>query len=140
MSETDDKALVAQILSSYLSNNTVAANDLPSVIETVKRAFGGSADSIAPTTPDDEKRKWQPAVPVKKICIPRRADLFMLWRKIQIAQAALANGASTFAAGVSSRLRSKERLSYRCYCLRRAPLRLGEVSWIGTETGAEARD
>ena len=27
MSETDDKALVAQILSSYLSNNTVAAND-----------------------------------------------------------------------------------------------------------------
>ena len=36
MSETDDKALVAQILSSYLSNNTVAANDLPSVIEAVK--------------------------------------------------------------------------------------------------------
>ena len=36
MSETDDKALVAQILSSYLSNNTVAANDLPAVIETVR--------------------------------------------------------------------------------------------------------
>ena len=44
MSETDDKALVAQILSSYLSNNTVAANDLPSVIEAVKRAFGGGAN------------------------------------------------------------------------------------------------
>ena len=70
MSETDDKALVAQILSSYLSNNTVAANDLPSVIETVKRAFGGSADSIAPTAPNDEKKKWQPAVPIKKSVSP----------------------------------------------------------------------
>ena len=41
MSEPDEKALVAQILSSYLSNNTVAAADLPSVIESVKRAFWG---------------------------------------------------------------------------------------------------
>jgi len=65
MSETDDKALVAQILSSYLSNNTVAANDLPSVIEAVKRAFGG-ADSIATPVTDGEKRKWQPAVPIKR--------------------------------------------------------------------------
>ena len=68
MSETDDKALVAQILSSYLSNNTVAANDLPSVIEAVKRAFGG-ADSIA-LRQDDETRKWQPAVPIKKSVSP----------------------------------------------------------------------
>lgn len=69
MSETDDKALVAQILSSYLSNNTVAANDLPSVIEAVKRAFGGGANSIAPRQ-DDETRKWQPAVPVRKSVSP----------------------------------------------------------------------
>ena len=33
MSESDDKSHVAQILSSYLSNNTVAPVDLPSVIE-----------------------------------------------------------------------------------------------------------
>ena len=33
MSEPDEKALLAQILSSYLSNNTVAPADLPSVIE-----------------------------------------------------------------------------------------------------------
>jgi hypothetical protein len=33
MSEPDEKALLAQILSSYLSNNTVATADLPSVIE-----------------------------------------------------------------------------------------------------------
>jgi hypothetical protein len=138
MSETDDKALVAQILSSYLSNNTVAANDLPSVIEAVKRAFGGSADSITPRQRCNEE--VAACGSYKKIDLPRRADLFMLWRKIQIAQAALANGASALATGVSSRLRSKERLSYRCSRLRRAPLRFGEVPWIGTETGAEARD
>ncbi len=66
MSETDDKALVAQILSSYLSNNTVAANDLPTVIETVRRAFGGSAEAIPAPTTETEARKWQPAVPIKK--------------------------------------------------------------------------
>ena len=33
MSDSDEKTLVAQILSSYLSNNTVAPADLPSVIE-----------------------------------------------------------------------------------------------------------
>ena len=49
MSEPDEKALLAQILSSYLSNNTVAAADLPSVIDSVKRAFvgsGGTGDTI----------------------------------------------------------------------------------------------
>ena len=44
MSEPDEKALVAQILSSYLSNNTVAPADLPSVIESVKKAFSGGSD------------------------------------------------------------------------------------------------
>src|SRR3954447_26155901 len=66
MSETDDKALVAQILASYLSNNTVAANDLPSVIESVKRAFSGSAESIPPSTAEAGSQKWSPAVPIKK--------------------------------------------------------------------------
>jgi predicted transcriptional regulator len=41
MSEPNEKTLVAQILCSYLSNNTLAPADLPSVIETVKKAFGG---------------------------------------------------------------------------------------------------
>jgi len=41
MSEPEEKALVAQILSAYLSNNTVAAADLPGVIESVRKAFGG---------------------------------------------------------------------------------------------------
>jgi predicted transcriptional regulator len=40
MAENDNASLVAQILSSYLSNNTVAPADLPEVIKTVKTAFG----------------------------------------------------------------------------------------------------
>ena len=66
MSDSDDKTLVAQILSSYLSNNTVAANDLPSVIDSVKRAFNGSAESLPPASAEAEPQKWTPAVPVKK--------------------------------------------------------------------------
>jgi predicted transcriptional regulator len=66
MSDTDDKALVAQILSSYLSNNTVGANDLPAVIASVKIAFNGGAESIASSASDAEPHKWTPAVTVKK--------------------------------------------------------------------------
>ena len=70
MSEPDEKALVAQILSSYLSNNTVAPADLPSVIESVKKAFGGSAEAISTTPSDSASKAWQPAVPVKKSVTP----------------------------------------------------------------------
>jgi predicted transcriptional regulator len=70
MSEPNEKALVAQILSSYLSNNTVAAADLPSVIDSVKRAFGGSGEAVSTTPPDSVTQTWQPAVPVKKSVTP----------------------------------------------------------------------
>ena len=70
MSEPNEKALVAQILSSYLSNNTVAAADLPSVIDSVKRAFGGSMEAVSMTPPDSVTKTWQPAVPVKKSVTP----------------------------------------------------------------------
>ena len=70
MSETDEKALVAQILSSYLSNNTVAPADLPSVIETIKKAFGGSGEAVSTTPSDNVTKTWQPAVPVKKSVTP----------------------------------------------------------------------
>jgi predicted transcriptional regulator len=70
MSEPDEKALVAQILSSYLSNNTVAPADLPSVIESVKKAFGGSAEAISTPPSDSATKTWQPAVPVKKSVTP----------------------------------------------------------------------
>jgi predicted transcriptional regulator len=70
MSEPDEKTLVAQILSSYLSNNTVAAADLPLVIETVKKAFGGSGEAVSTAPSDSVPKAWQPAVPVKKSVTP----------------------------------------------------------------------
>ena len=70
MADSDDKALVAQILSSYLANNTVAANDLASVIEAVKRAFSGGAEPISPPLEETEEHKWSPAVPVKRSVSP----------------------------------------------------------------------
>ena len=66
MSDPNEKALVAQILSSYLSNNTVAAADLPSVIDSVKMAFIGSGEAVPTTPPDSLTKTWLPAVPVKK--------------------------------------------------------------------------
>jgi predicted transcriptional regulator len=65
MAELDNTSLVAQILSSYLSNNTVAPADLVSVIETVKTSFGISA-SQGNVAASDEPKKLEPAVPVKK--------------------------------------------------------------------------
>ena len=64
MPEADEKALVAQILSSYLSNNTVAPADLPLVIESVKRAFAGTSETIP--TSDTDSKDWIPAVTIKK--------------------------------------------------------------------------
>src|SRR5208283_5650828 len=69
MSENDNTSLVAQILSAYLSNNTVAPADLSSVIETVKTAFGVSGGSAIASTVDEPK-KMEPAVPVKKSITP----------------------------------------------------------------------
>ena len=83
MSDPNEKALIAQILSSYLSNNTVAAADLPSVIETVKKAFGGSVEAV-PTTPSDSVTKaWQPAVPVKKSVTPEAVICLCCGRKFK---------------------------------------------------------
>ena len=61
MSEPNEKALVAQILSSYLSNNTVAPADLPSVIDSVKRAFGGSGEAVSTTQSNSVAKTWEPA-------------------------------------------------------------------------------
>ena len=70
MSESDDKSLVAQILSSYLSHNTVAPVDLPSVIDSVRMAFAGSPGTTSASTSDSDSKHWEPAVPVKKSVTP----------------------------------------------------------------------
>ena len=61
--------LVAQILSSYFANNTVAPADLRSVIETVKNAFGLASTPLSPVE-DDEPVKLEPVVSVKKSITP----------------------------------------------------------------------
>jgi hypothetical protein len=58
MSEANEKALIAQILSSYLSNNTVAATELSLVIETVKKVFGGSGEAASATPSDSVTKTW----------------------------------------------------------------------------------
>ena len=83
MSEPNENTLVAQILSSYLSNNTVAAADLPSVIETVKKAFGGSGDAASTTPSDSVTKTWQPAVPVKKSVTPDAVMCLCCGRKFK---------------------------------------------------------
>ena len=70
MAEADDKALVAQILSSYLSNNSVSPADLPSVIETIKRSFGGGGEPVPLASGDGQGKKWEPAVSVRKSVTP----------------------------------------------------------------------
>lgn len=69
MADPDNKALVARILCSYLSNNNVAPVDLPSVIETVKKAFGDS-DTFPLVTPSEATEKRPSAVPVKNSVAP----------------------------------------------------------------------
>jgi predicted transcriptional regulator len=64
MPEPDEKALVAQILSSYLSNNTVGPADLPSVIESVKKVFAGTLETMR--TSGGDSKSWEPAVTVRK--------------------------------------------------------------------------
>jgi predicted transcriptional regulator len=69
MPENDNTPFVAEILSAYLSNNTVSPADLGGVIETVKTAFGVSGSST-PTSDVDEPKKLEPAVSVKKSVTP----------------------------------------------------------------------
>jgi predicted transcriptional regulator len=81
MSEADEKALVAQILSSYLSNNTVAPADLPSVIESVKKAFAGVSETIP--TSDSDSKSWEPAVTIRKSVTPDAVACLVCGKKFK---------------------------------------------------------
>jgi predicted transcriptional regulator len=81
MSEADEKALVAQILSSYLSNNTVAPADLPSVIESVKKAFAGVVEALP--TSDSGSKSWEPAVTVRKSVTPEAVTCLVCGQKFK---------------------------------------------------------
>ena len=63
LARNDLVGLTADIVSAYVSNNTVVANDLPSLIGEIHQALSRAAGGVLePIESDDLK----PAVPVKK--------------------------------------------------------------------------
>ena len=63
---TELLTLTADIAAAYVSNNTVQASDVPSVIQTIYRALAGVGSTAAAPTPEPQK----PAVPIKKSITP----------------------------------------------------------------------
>ena len=55
--------LTSEVVSAYVSNNIVPADQLPSLIRDVHGALANSSGSSAPEEP---KEKQKPAVPIKK--------------------------------------------------------------------------
>jgi predicted transcriptional regulator len=63
---TELLTLTADIAAAYVSNNTVQASDVPSVIQTIYRALAGVGSTAVAPTPEPQK----PAVPIKKSITP----------------------------------------------------------------------
>jgi predicted transcriptional regulator len=66
----DDKSeiieMTADIVSAYVGNNSVSANDLPSLIQSVHRALSGVTNGVEVV----EAAPKEPAVPVKRSITP----------------------------------------------------------------------
>lgn len=80
-------AQTVEIVSSYVSNNTVAVGDLPRLIEEIYGALRSQGDPVL-----EEPEKAKPAVPVKKsitpdylICLEDGKKLKMLKRHLKTA-------------------------------------------------------
>ena len=78
-------ALTAEIVASYVSNNSVAPNELPDLIRQVHRALG----QLGAAPADPAAARPQPAVPVKKsvhpdyiVCLEDGKKLKMLKRHL----------------------------------------------------------
>lgn len=85
---TDILALTTEIVSSHVSNNTVAQNDIPSLIEQVFRTLSGLGSGVSSVSGD----RPQPAIPVKKsvtpdyiVCLEDGKKLKMLKRHLKTA-------------------------------------------------------
>src|SRR6267142_2188198 len=63
---TDLVELTAEILSAYVSNNTVVASDLPAIIGEVHEALSKASQRIGPA----EREELRPAVALKKSVTP----------------------------------------------------------------------
>ena len=85
---TDLVELTAEILSAYVSNNTVVASDLPAIIGEVHEALSKASQRIGPT----EREELRPAVALKKsvtpdyiVCLEDGKKLKMLKRHLKTA-------------------------------------------------------
>jgi predicted transcriptional regulator len=86
-SHSDLLALTTEIVSSHVSNNTVAQSDIPSLIEQVFRSLSG----LGGNSPISAERP-QPVVPIKKsvtpdyiVCLEDGKKLKMLKRHLKTA-------------------------------------------------------
>jgi predicted transcriptional regulator len=66
LEKTELVELTAEIVSAYVSNNTVVATDLPGVIQNVFDALSRASSTTGPTL----REELRPAVPVKKSVTP----------------------------------------------------------------------
>jgi predicted transcriptional regulator len=85
--EFDLLSLTTEIVAAHVSNNNVAATDLPSLISQVYRSLAGIGTPVEPVP-----EKPQPAVPVKKsvhpdyiVCLEDGKKLKMLKRHLKTA-------------------------------------------------------
>jgi predicted transcriptional regulator len=61
----------------------VAPADLPSVIESVKKAFQGTAGTTSILTSDTNSKSWEPAVPVRKSIAPEAVTCLICGEKFK---------------------------------------------------------
>jgi len=87
-SHADLLALTTEIVSSHVSNNTVAQNEMPGLIEQVFRTLSGLGTGVSSVSAD----RPQPAIPVKKsvtpdyiVCLEDGKKLKMLKRHLKTA-------------------------------------------------------
>ena len=78
-------SLTADIVSAHVSNNSVAVNDLPALIQNVHNALSGLGDAA----PEPEQKKQEPAVSVRSsvkpdyiVCLEDGKKLKMLKRHL----------------------------------------------------------
>ena len=83
--ETQLISLTADIVSAHVSNNSVAVNDLPTLIQNVHNALSG----LSMTAPEPEAKKQEPVVPIRSsvkpdyiVCLEDGKKLKMLKRHL----------------------------------------------------------
>ncbi len=67
LSKTTLVGLAADIVSAYVSNNSVQAGDLPALINTVHSALSNTASGVTENKPEERK---EPAVSIRKSITP----------------------------------------------------------------------